>query len=116
MEGLVGLTVILFLISLAWFGWEYFKRIGWLPQTRVIDVHISGDWLTGEFRACQSDGLADVLFCPKSGESQSDLAASGQAPRSFSVSFHGNLTRKPKDILNWKCERETESINCSSVR
>jgi hypothetical protein len=107
----IGLAILL-----AWFGWGYFKRIGWIPQTRVIDVHMSGDWLTGEFRACQTDGLADVLFCPKPSESQTDLVASGQAPLSFSVSFHGNITGKPKDILNWKCKRETESINCRVVR
>lgn len=113
----VGLLFVLALaIWLFWYGWGLFKRIGWIPQTRVIDVHISGDWLTGELRACQTDGRADVLFCPKSGESQTALIASGQAPRSFSVSFHGNITGKSEDRLTWNCRRETESINCRAAR
>jgi hypothetical protein len=115
-KGAGCLVVIGLAIWLGWYGWGFFKRIGWIPQTGVIDVHMSGDWRTGEFRACQTDGRADVLFCPKSGESQTALAASGPAPRSFSVSFHGNITGKPEDILNWNCKRETESINCRAVR
>ena len=112
----IGCLVVIGLVI--WLGWHggFFKRTGWIPQTRVIDVHLSGDWLTGEFRACQTDGRADVLFCPKSGESQTALVASGQAPRSFSVSFHGNITGKSEDILTWNCKREVETINCRAVR
>jgi hypothetical protein len=110
----------LFAISLAiwlgWYGWGYLKRIGWIEQTRVIDVHISGDWLTGEYRTCHTDGRADVLFCPNSSESQLAFAASGQTPRSFSVGFYGKMTGKPDDTLNWTCKRETDSISCHAVR
>jgi hypothetical protein len=110
----------LFLLGLAiwvgWYGWRFSKRIGWIPQTRLIDVHMSGDWLTGEFRACQTDGRADILFCPKSGESQTALAVNGQAPRSFSVSFHGSISGKSEDRLTWNCKRGTASIDCRAVR
>jgi hypothetical protein len=113
----VGFLFLLGLVIwVAWHGWGLFKRIGWIPQTRVIDVHIRGDWLTGEFRACQTDGRADVLFCPKSGESQTDLTLNGQAPRLFSVSFHGSISGRSDDRLTWNCKRETESINCRAVR
>jgi hypothetical protein len=110
------LVVIGLVIALGWFGLGYFKRIGWIPQSRVIDVHMSGDWQTGELRTCMTDGLADVLFCPRSGESQTALAASGQAPRSCSVSFYGDITGKAEDALNWKCTWETESFDCRAVR
>jgi hypothetical protein len=115
-QGIGFLFVIGMVIWLGWYGWRYFKHIGWIPQTRIIDVHMSGDWLTGEYRGCQTDGRADVLFCPKSGESQTVLAASGQAPRSFSVGFYGNITGKHDDTLKWICKRETESISCHAVR
>ena len=109
----VGFLLVLALaIWLAWYGWGWFKSVGWIPQTRVIDVHVSGDWLTGEFRACQTDGRADVLFCPKAGESQIALAAGRQTPRSFSVSFHGDITGKSEEKLTWNCKRESESIDC----
>lgn len=114
--GAAFLIVIGLAILLGWFGWGYFKRIGWIPQTRVIDVHMSGDWLAGEFRACRTDGHADILSCPKSGESQAAFAARGQPPRSFSVSFYGNITGKPEVDLNWMCKRETESISCRAFR
>jgi hypothetical protein len=111
---------ILFLLGLAiwfgWYGWGLFKRAGWIPQTRIIDVHMSGDWLAGEFRACQTDGRAEVLFCPKSGESQTGVALNGQAPRSFPVSFHGSISGRSDDRLTWNCKRETASIDCRPVR
>ena len=110
------LIVLALVIWLVWYGWGLFERVGWIPQTRVIDVHMSGDWLTGELRTCQTDGHADVLFCPKSGESQTALATNGLAPRSFSVSFHGNITGKSEDRLTWTCKREPESINCRASR
>jgi hypothetical protein len=110
----------LFVIGLAiWlggYGWGYLKRIGWIEQTRVIDVHMSGDWLTGEYRNCQTDGHADVLFCPNSSESKSALGTSGQIPRSLSVGFYGKMTGKPDDTLNWRCKRETDSISCHAVQ
>jgi len=56
------LFVIGLAIWLGWYGWDYLKRIGWIEQTRVIDVHLRGDWITGEYRPCQTDGRADVLF------------------------------------------------------
>lgn len=115
-QGAGCLIVIGLAICLGWFGWGYFKRSGWIVQTRVIDVHMSGDWLTGEYRACQTDGRAEALFCPKSGESQTALAASGQASRTFSVGFYGEITGKPEDALSWKCRREAESISCHAVR
>ena len=115
-EGIGGLFVIGLAIWLGSFGWGYFKRIGWIEQTRIIDVHMSGDWLTGEYRSCQTDGRADVLYCPNSGESQTALAASEQTPRSFSVGFHGNITGKPEEVLNWKCKREIDSISCRAVQ
>src|SRR4029078_11492033 len=50
----IGFRLLLGLaIWISWYGWGLFKRIGWIPQTRLIDVHISGDWVTGEFRTCQ---------------------------------------------------------------
>lgn len=110
------LFVVGLAIWLGWFGWGYLKRIGWIEQTRVIDVHVSGDWLAGEYRPCRTDGRAEVLFCPNSGESQAALAAGGQVPRSFSVHFYGNMTGKPGDTLNWKCRRETDSISCHAVQ
>jgi hypothetical protein len=115
-EGIGGLFVISLAIWLGSFGWGYFKRIGWIEQTRIIDVHMSRDWLTGEYRSCQTDGRADVLFCPNSSESQLAFAASGQTPRSFSVGFYGKMTGKPDDSLNWTCKRETDSISCHAVR
>ena len=115
-QGAGCLIVIGLAIWLGWYGWGYFEHIGWVKQTRVIDVHMSGNWLTGEYRNCQTDGRADVLFCPESGESQAALAASGQAPRSFSLAFYGNITGKPEDTLTWKCKRETEVISCRAVR
>ena len=110
------LFVIGMVIWLGWYGWRYFKHIGWIPQTRIIDVHMSGDWLTGEYRGCQTDGRADVLFCPNSVESQTSLAASGQMLRSFSVGFYGNITGKHDETLKWICKRETDSISCHAVR
>ena len=107
---LVGLAMLL-----VWFGWGHFRRVGTIPQTRVIDVHSSGDWLTGEFRACQTDGLADVLFCPKRIGSPDAMATDGPAPRSFSVSFYGNISGKHDDTLNWNCKRQSEFIICHSV-
>jgi hypothetical protein len=115
-KGVGCLVVIVLAIWLVWLGWGHLKRIGWIKQTRVIDVHMRGDWLTGEFRTCQTDGRADVLFCPSLSESQSGLAASGQTPRSFSVGFHGRITGNPNDTLNWTCKRETDSISCRAVR
>lgn len=114
-QGFGCLIVIGLTIWFGWYGWGSFKRLGWIPQARVIDVHMSGNWLTGEFRACQTDGRADVLFCPKSGESQTAVAANGQALRSFSVSFHGKITERSEDLLTWNCKREAESINCRAV-
>jgi hypothetical protein len=116
MKGSVCLILIGLAIWLGWFGWGCLQRIGWIEQSRVVDVHMSGDWLAGEYRSCQTDGRADVLFCPNSGESQTDMAASGQTPRSFSVGFYGNITGKPEDTLNWKCKRETDSISCHALR
>src|ERR1039458_2123922 len=57
-------------IWLGWFGWGFLERIGWIEKTRVVDVHIGGNWPAGEYRPCQTDGRADVLFCLNSGESQ----------------------------------------------
>ena len=114
--GVGFLFVLTLAIWLVWYGWGLFKRIGWIPQTRVINVHMSGVWPTGEIRACKTDGHADVLFCLKSGESQTALATNGLAPRSFSVSFHGNITGKSEDRLTWNCRRETESIDCRAVQ
>ena len=114
--GLGFLFVLALAIWLVWYGWGLFKRIGWIPQARVIDVYMSEGWLTDKFRACQTDGRADVLFCPKSGETQTALAANGLAPRSFSVRFHGNITGKSEDRLTWNCRRETEFIDCRAVR
>ena len=108
---LIGLA-----IWLGWFGWGCLKRIGWIKQTRVVDVHMSGDWLAGEYRPCQTDGRADVLFCPNSGESQTGMAASGQTPSSFSAGFYGNITGNPEDTLNWQCKRGTDSISCHALR
>ena len=76
-KGTGCLAVIGLATLLGWSGWGYFKRIGWIPQSRVFDVYMRGDWLTGEFRACQTDGLVDVLFCPNSDESKTALTASG---------------------------------------
>ncbi len=110
------LIVIGLVILLGWFGWGSLKGYGWIEQTRIVDVHISGDWLAGEYRPCQTDGRADVLFCPNSGESQTGTAVSGQTPRSFSVGFYGNITGKPEDTLNWNCKRETDSVSCHALR
>lgn len=116
-KGVAGLIVIGLSIWLGWLGWGYLNRIGWIAQTRTIDVHISGDWLTGEYRACQTDGRAEVLFCPSSGETLTPLVAAGQTPpRSFSVSFYGKITGKPGDTLTWKWKRKTESISCNNVQ
>jgi len=113
----VGFLLLLGLaIWISWYGWGFFKRIGWIPQTRLIDVHISGDWVTGEFRTCQTDGRADVLFCPKPGESHTALTANGQAPWSLSVSFRGSISGKSEDRLTWNCKRETVSIDCRANR
>jgi hypothetical protein len=110
------LVVIGLVIWLGVYGWGRMKRVGWIAQSRVIDVYISGDWLTGEYRSCRTGGRADGLFCPGLGGSQTALAASGQSPRQFTVSFYGTITGKPEDILNWKCKRETDSISCHAVR
>ena len=115
-QGAGCLIVIGLAICLGWLGWGYFKRNGWIVQPRVIEVHMSGDWLTGEYRACQTDGRAEALFCQKPDESQNALAASGQASRAFSVGFYGNLTGKAEGTLNWQCKRETNSISCHAVR
>jgi hypothetical protein len=103
-------------IWLGWYGWGYLRRIGWIEQTRVIDVHLRGDWITGEYRPCQTDGRADVLFCPNPLESQTSLAASEQMPPSFSVGFYGNITGKQEETLKWICRRETDTISCHAVR
>ena len=110
------LIVIGLAIWLGWFGWGFLKRSGWIEQTRVIQVHMSGEWLEGEYRPCQTDGLVDALFCPNSRESQTGMAASGQTPRSVSVGFYGNITGKPEDTLNWNCKREADSISCHALR
>ena len=119
-KSLVQSVGFLFLLGLAiwggWYGRGFFKRIGWIPQTRLIDVHISGDWVTGEFRTCQTDGRADVLFCPKPGESHTALTANVPAPSSFSVSFRGSISGKSADRLTWNCKREAESIDCRADR
>ena len=110
------LFVIGLAIWLGWYGWDYLKRIGWIEQTRVIDVHLRGDWITGEYRPCQTDGRADVLFCPNPVESQTSLAASEQMPRSFSVGFYGKITGKQEETLKWICKRETDTISCHAAR
>ncbi len=110
------LFVIGVAIGLSWLAWGYFERIGWIAQTRVIDVHMSADWPSGEYRPCQTDWAANILSCPKPSESQSALAASGQAPRSFSVRFYGSIAAKPEAILKWQCKREAESISCDTIR
>jgi len=102
-------------IWLGWYGWEYLKRIGWIEQTRVIDVHMRGDWTIGEYRSCQTDGRADVLFCPTLVESQTSLAPSEQMPRSFSVGFYGKITGKQEETLKWTCKREPDTISCHAV-
>jgi hypothetical protein len=48
-KGSVCLILIGLAIWLGWFGWGCTKRIGWIEQTRVVDVHMSGDWLAGEY-------------------------------------------------------------------
>ncbi len=110
------LFVIGLAIGLSWLALGYFERIGWIAQTRVIEAHISGSWLTSEYLLCQTDGTANILFCPEPGAVQSASSGSGQVPRSFSLRFYGNITGKPDDILKWLCRRETGSISCHAVR
>jgi hypothetical protein len=110
------LFVIGVAIGLSWFAWGYFERIGWIAQTRVIEAHMSGSGLTSEYRPCQTDGTANILFCVEPGEAQSALSAHGQVLRSVSVRFYGNITGKPEAILKWQCKREAESISCHALR
>ena len=113
--GVAGLILVGLAILMVWLVWGHLKQIGAIPQTRIVDVHVGGDWLTGESRTCRSDGLADVLFCPKQSDSHQMITAGGPAPQSFSVSFYGYISGKPDDTLNWNCRRESESIICHPV-
>jgi len=102
-------------ILMVWLVWGHLKQIGAIPQTRIVDVHVGGYWLNGESRTCQTDGLADVLFCPKQSDPHESMTAGGAAPQSFSVSFYGYISEKHGSTLNWNCKRESESIICHSV-
>jgi hypothetical protein len=113
LERLMMLGLILWLI---WAGWGYVKRAGWINQTRITDVYFDEDWLTGEFRACQTDGNANYLSCPKYGESQRSLELGAWVPRSFSVDFYGNIAGSPTDVFRWQCKRETGSITCHATQ
>ena len=113
--GVSGLLVAGVAILLVCFGWERYRDAGTIPEKRMIDVHMSGDWAIGEFRTCQTNGVADVLVCPESSDSPSKMATAGIAPRSFPVSFYVNISGKREGTLNWNCKREPESIVCHSV-
>jgi hypothetical protein len=115
MIGATGLLLVGLTIFLVWFVCGQFRHVEAIPQTRIIDVRLSGDWLTGEFRACQTDGLADVLFCPMRSNSQQAVESGRLEPRSFSVSFYGNISGKHEDTLNWNCKRETDLISCHAA-
>ena len=115
-RGLGWLAAIALAIWLGMFALGRMRSAGWIAQSRVVDVYIDGDWLTGEYRPCQTGARADALYCPASGESQTAQAAIGQGPRQFSVSFYGAMTGTPGQTLSWNCKRETESIRCQAVR
>ena len=113
--GVTGLLVAGLAILLVWFGWGQYRSAGTIPQTRIMDVRMSGEWQTGAFRTCQTDGVADVLFCPKPSDSRDTMATGDLASRSLTVSFYGNIPGNHQDTLNWNCKWESESIICHSV-
>ncbi len=99
-----------------WAGWGYLRRHGWISQTRVTDVYFDGNWLTGEYRACETDGRANYVSCPKSGESQISLKLGEWNPRPFSVGFYGDIAANPEATLKWQCKREVDSITCGTAK
>ena len=113
-------TGCLLLVGLAiWLGVYAFglmKDAGWITQSRVMDVYVTGDWPAGELRSCQTVPHPDALFCLGPGESQTASAASKQSPGQFPVRFSGIATEKPGDSLNWSCKRDADSIRCNAVR
>jgi hypothetical protein len=110
------LIMVGLVIWLAWAGWGYLKREGWIGQTRITSVFMDGNWLTGEYRDCQTDGYVSYLSCPKPNESESAFATKGESSRSFSVDFYGNVAGNPGDTLKWQCKREIDSISCHAAR
>ncbi len=123
-EGVGCLAAIGLAIGLCWFGWGYLKNSGWIGQTRITNVYMSGNWLTGEYRACKTPGNLASLVCPGAGKQPEALTQDPNAgclvcdanKRSFSVAFHGKISGNPADTLNWQCKRETNSISCHAVQ
>lgn len=109
-KGLGVLILAYWSISLAWGGWRFVDRAGWIEHTRVIGVTSDGNWLTGEYRECLSNGPGSFLVC------ESENTAIGTAKeRTFSVVFQGELSKDVLKDAKWQCKREPDSISCQSA-
>ncbi len=103
-------------------GWRYVNRAGWIEHTQITTVYMDGNWLTGEYRTCETPGNVSFLSCPKAGDDPETITPNPKCiycdanARSFSVGFYGDITGKPEDTSHWQCKRETDSITCRAVQ
>jgi hypothetical protein len=89
-------------------------------HTKQVPVHISGNWMQGEYRKCTTSpndkGEFDTLYC--------NDRITESAPHTMSVDFHGPVVKGQEDMIayrrngqsppwEWTCRRKSDSIVCS---
>jgi hypothetical protein len=121
---LMRVVSVIFICGLAiWFIRTFCAEAdngGWITHNQDSTVYMDGDWMEGEYRVCstiQFNPQNNAVILPASRELSciADAYKTDRPSHMQPVKFNGRLHRESPELLEWKCQRRSDSLKCAAV-
>lgn len=114
--------------------YQSLDEAGWISHQHDTPVWIAGDWMVGEYRACEmrttesvspeSRAEFPVLYCGKTETGFAELTGfaefndsleSNRYFHALPVTYYGRINRPDSAFISWRCQRNTGQLTCKAL-